>query len=114
MPRKGKGRMQDVVVFAYDEGAVRARLMCEIDHHTARQIREKIDGEIFTHRLPIVYLDFSEVRFMDSSGIGLIIGRSQVCEAVGSAVRLVGLSSRLMKLVRLSGIEKIRNVYIEK
>ena len=109
-----KKRMQDVVVFAYNDGVITARLTCEIDHHTARQIREKIDGEIFAHRPPIVYLDFSEVRFMDSSGIGLIIGRSQVCEATGSAVRLVGLSSRLMKLIRLSGIEKIQNVYIEK
>lgn len=109
-----KKKMQDVVAFAYDDGALTARLMCEIDHHTARQIREKIDGEIFAHRPPIIYLDFSEVRFMDSSGIGLIIGRSQVCEALGSAVRLVGLSGRLMKLVRLSGIEKIKNVYIGK
>ena len=36
--------MQDVVAFAYDDGALTARLTCEIDHHTARQIREKIDG----------------------------------------------------------------------
>jgi stage II sporulation protein AA (anti-sigma F factor antagonist) len=62
----------------------------------------------------VVILDFSEVRFMDSSGIGLIIGRSQVAEATGSGVRLVGLSPTLMKLIRLSGIEKIKNVYIGK
>lgn len=106
--------MQEKVVFARDEDALWVKLKCEIDHHTARQMREKIDREIFTHRPVIVYLDFSEVRFMDSSGIGLIIGRSQVAEALGSGVRLVGMSKTLLKLISLSGIEKIKNVYIGK
>ena len=106
--------MKEKVVFARDEDALWVRLKCEIDHHTARQIREKIDREIFTHRPVIVYLDFSDVRFMDSSGIGLVIGRSQVAEALGSGVRLVGLSKTLLKLISLSGIEKIKNVYIGK
>jgi anti-anti-sigma factor len=51
---------------------------------------------------------------MDSSGIGLIIGRSQVAEAVNSTVKLVGLSDTLQKLIRLSGIERIKNIYIGK
>ena len=106
--------MQEKVSFTHADGSLWVKLRCEIDHHTARQIREKIDREIFTHRPSLVYLDFGEVRFMDSSGIGLIIGRSQVCDATGSAVRLVGLSLALQKLVRLSGIEKIKNVYIGK
>ena len=45
---------------------------------------------------------------MDSSGIGLIIGRADVCEGIGSRVELAGLSATLKKLVRLSGIEKIK------
>ena len=106
--------MKERVVFEHEEGTVMARLKCEIDHHTARQIREKIDREIFSRRPATVVLDFSEVRFMDSSGIGLIIGRSQVADAAGGGVRLVGLSPTLMKLVRLAGIEKIKNVYIGK
>ncbi len=106
--------MQKLVIFAYEDDVVWAKLKCEIDHHTARQIREKIDKEIFRIRPTVIYLDFSEVRFMDSSGIGLIIGRSQVAEACGSGVRLIGLSPTLMKLIRLSGIEKIKNVYIGK
>lgn len=106
--------MKERVVFEREEGTVLAKLKCEIDHHTARHIRERIDKEIFVCRPSVVILDFSEVRFMDSSGIGLIIGRSQVAEATGSGVRLVGLSPTLMKLIRLSGIEKIKNVYIGK
>lgn len=106
--------MTETVSFEYDNDALYARIGCEIDHHTARIIREKIDREIFVHRPAIVYLDFSSVRFMDSSGIGLIIGRSQVAEANGSTLKLIGLSSHIMKLIRLSGVERIKNVYIGK
>ncbi len=106
--------MTETVSFKYDNDALHAKIGCEIDHHSARIIREKIDREIFIHRPAIVYLDFGEVRFMDSSGIGLIIGRSQVAEANGSTVKLVGLSAQIMKLIRLSGVERIKNVYIGK
>ena len=106
--------MVETVVFVYEDDAVRAKIKCEIDHHTARKIREKNDREIFVHQPSVLYLDFSEVRFMDSSGIGLIIGRSQVAEAVNSTVKLVGLSPSLVKLIRLSGIEKIKNIYLGK
>ena len=102
--------MTETVAFDYDDDAVRARIKCEIDHHTARRIREKIDKEIFMRQPAMIYLDFSDVRFMDSSGIGLIIGRSQVAEAVNSMVKLVGLSPSLLKLIKLSGIEKIKNI----
>lgn len=106
--------MTEAVAFAYEDDAVRAKIKCEIDHHTARKIREKIDREIFIRQPSIIYLDFSEVRFMDSSGIGLIIGRSQVADATNSTVKLVGLSSALLKLIKLSGVEKIKNIYIGK
>jgi stage II sporulation protein AA (anti-sigma F factor antagonist) len=106
--------MQDEVKITKNGHSLIAALTCEIDHHTARRVREQIDRQVFATRPELLVLDFSGVHFMDSSGIGLIIGRSQVCEALGSAVRLVGLSARLMKLVRLSGIEKIKNVYIGK
>ena len=57
-------------------------------------------------------LDFSSVSFMDSSAIGLILGRATLCEQLGCRVNLSGLSSSMMKLVRLSGIEKIKNLSI--
>ena len=79
---------------------------------SARPIRERIDKALFEKKPELLVLDFSEVRFMDSSGIGLIIGRSEVCEAIGAHVRLVALSPLLSRLVRLSGIEKIKNLSI--
>ena len=95
-----------------EAGALVARIRCEIDHHTAKRIREMIDPEILGRRAGRIVLDFSGVSFMDSSGIGLIIGRAAKAEGVGSVVEVRGLSPRLGKIVRMSGIERIPNVNI--
>lgn len=104
--------MQDEITILQNGRILTARFCCEIDHHTARRLREGIDKALFEKKPELLVLDFSEVRFMDSSGIGLIIGRSEVCEALGAHVRLVSLSPLLSKLVRLSGIEKIKNLSV--
>ena len=68
--------------------------------------------EIKGGNIKTLIFDFSDLSFMDSSGIGLILGRSEVCSELGCRVRLLGLSGSLMKIVRLSGIEKIKNLSI--
>ena len=108
---KGSFKMQDVI-FSENGSTLTATPTCEIDHHTAKFIREKIDKALFRTRARILVLDFSEVRFMDSSGIGLIIGRAEAAGELGASVRVVGLSPILMKIVRLSGIDKISNLSI--
>lgn len=103
--------MQDVIFF--EKGStLTAKPTCEIDHHTAKYIRDKIDRELTSLRAEVLVLDFSEVRFMDSSGIGLIIGRAERAREMGSFVRVIGLSPTLMKIVRLSGLDKISNLSI--
>lgn len=87
-------------------------LSCEIDHHTARRLRERIDGELFVYKPRLLVFDFSGVRFMDSSGIGLIMGRLAAMSAIGGTLRLEGLSPSLSKLIRLSGIEKMRGITV--
>lgn len=104
--------MQMAVKLEEREGTLTAYLSGELDHHGARSIREVIDGELFIAKPKHLVMDFSCVPFMDSSGIGLIIGRANVCQSLGADLRVKGLSSYLTKLVRLSGIEKICNVYI--
>lgn len=103
--------MQDVI-FSENGGIITATVACEIDHHTAKGVREKIDKNLFCSKPSLLVLDFSEVRFMDSSGIGLIIGRAEVAREVGARVKVTGLSPTLMKIVRLSGIDRIENITI--
>ena len=102
----------DEVVFSVSGRTLRAAIRCEIDHHVARRIRESIDERLFLERPEILALDFSAVRFMDSSGIALIFGRVESAAAVGATVRLERLSPSLMKLVRLSGAERVRGLSV--
>lgn len=104
--------MQDEVIFETRENTLCAHLTCEIDHHVAGRIRQKIDRKLFEVRPECLVLDFSDVRFMDSSGIALILGRVETARGVGATVRLINLSDNLMKLVRLSGIEKIAGLSV--
>ena len=100
--------MQNAVKFSQNGRILTALLSGEIDHHIAKQQREEIDAALFKIRPELLVLDFSEVKFMDSSGIGLIIGRAELCDGIGCRVNITGLSKTLEKLVRLSGIEKIK------
>ena len=102
----------EIISFARSTQSLTARISCEIDHHTAARLRQRIDRELFIERPNMLCLDFSEVRFMDSSGIALILGRVESAGAVGAKVHLVGLSPTLFKLVRLSGIERIKNLTV--
>lgn len=98
------------VVFIERRGSLVARIGKDIDHHTAGSIRREIDTRLFCARPEQLVLDFGSVGFMDSSGIALIIGRCEAAASLGTAVRLVGLSPSLMKLVGLAGLERIRNL----
>jgi stage II sporulation protein AA (anti-sigma F factor antagonist) len=105
--------MQNGVRFSDLGEEIIAYLSGEIDHHTAKSIREAIDSLLFRRRPRELALDFSEVRFMDSSGIGLIIGRGEVCREIGASLKITGLTQMQRKLVRLSGVGKIQGISIE-
>lgn len=92
------------------EGELRVKMLPEIDHHAAKKIRESADGLIESQKPKTVILDFSEVTFMDSSGLGLILGRVKRAEEIGATVVVTGLSPKLHKLLKMSGIEKIKSL----
>ena len=104
--------MQNGVRFSESEEGIIAYLSGEIDHHTAKTLRESIDKRLFLVKPEILILDFSEVKFMDSSGIALILGRVETMSAFSGRVQLRGLSMALCKLIRLSGLDKIKNLSI--
>ena len=106
-------KMEQDVSFEKRGQTLRAKIACELDHHAAGQVREQIDRRAFAERARVLELDFSGVPFMDSSGIGLIIGRAEVGRERGFCVRLCGLSAELSRLVRLSGVTGLPNVTLE-
>ncbi len=90
-----------------------ASLSGEIDHHSARGAREKLDTALFKHRPEELVLDLFNVNFMDSAGLGLILGRVALCEELGIRVRLLRLSPRVRKILAIAGLERIRSITIE-
>ena len=104
--------MNENLSLSYEADVLRVSLLCEVDHHKARQLREAIDRAAFAYRPRVLQLDFTAVRFMDSSGVALILGRSALGEDLGFCVVLSGLAPSARRLLRLSGIEGRRNVTV--
>ncbi len=89
------------------ERVITAFLQGEVDHHSAREIREKIDAAVEKWSPALLNLDFSGVTFMDSSGIGLIMGRYRLMETHQGRLRVVRVPLHLKKLMLLAGISKL-------
>ncbi len=89
------------------EDELTARLVGELDHHGAGEVRERIDTAILQQRCRRLALDFSGLTFMDSSGIGLIMGRYRLMCSLGGDLRIQGASKRLESVIRLAGLEKL-------
>jgi stage II sporulation protein AA (anti-sigma F factor antagonist) len=106
--------MQKDVIFSEDKGMLTAHIQCDVDHHTAKPMREKIDRRLFELKPHTLVIDFSKVEFMDSSGLGLILGRVEKATALNAEVRLIGASPRIMKLISLAGIERVRHLSVVK
>lgn len=79
----------------------------EIDHHNAAAMRYEADEAIQSRLAPNVRLDFEEVTFMDSSGIGFVLGRYRIVQSYGGNIEVVNLSRRIFSMMKLAGLEKL-------
>lgn len=79
----------------------------EIDHHTTEEIRRKADYEITRFMPRKVIFDFNQVTFMDSAGIGMLIGRYKVAKMLGSTIEMVNVKPSIKKIFEMSGVLKI-------
>lgn len=83
----------------------------ELDHHIARDVRIEVDEILMKKQIDYIIFDFENVSFMDSSGIGVIIGRYKKIVSHGGRVSVINMNSRLKKLFNLSGMNKIISIY---
>ena len=79
----------------------------EIDDYTVRKIRRRADYEIERYMPKRVVFDFDSVTFMDSAGIGLIIGRYKFVNMLGGKLELTNLTQSVKRIFEMSGILKI-------
>lgn len=97
--------------FNMNESTLCVSLSGEIDHHTSVEIREAIDREYQKRRAKSILFNFSEVIFMDSSGIGMLMGRYRNVSITGGKVGLLGVNPNIDKVLALSGIYKLMSAY---
>lgn len=83
----------------------------ELDHHMAHQIKDEIDYCIERHGLKKVLFNFKDVTFMDSSGVGMVIGRYKIIEKAGGKIGVINLSEKIKRIFEMSGLFNIIESY---
>lgn len=95
------------VIIDTEEKTIIAHLSGEIDHHCAKSIRSDIDLAIETYKPEKLVLDYDGVTFMDSSGIGLVMGRYKLMKNIGGSVTVSNTSTQIKKVMRLAGLDRL-------
>ena len=85
----------------------------ELDHHNAEEIRKRSDYLIDQNHIRYVIFDFTDTTFMDSSGIGVIMGRYKRIYMLGGEGGAVHTSERMKKILTMSGVTRIMQIYEE-
>ena len=85
----------------------------EVDHHNAEEIRKNADLMIEKNHIKYVIFDFGKTEFMYSSGIGAIMGRYRMIRLIGGEVWAVHTNARIKKILTMSGMTKIMQIYEE-
>lgn len=99
--------------YEIQENCLTIYLPNELDHHNAEEIRKLSDQLIERNYIKHIIFDFRETNFMDSSGIGVIMGRyKQVC-LFGGEVWAAHTNERIRKILIMSGVTKIMKIYEE-
>ena len=78
-----------------------------LDHHSAKEMREAVDNAVALNMPSKLVLDFKGISFMDSSGIGLVMGRYRMLAKTGAQLYITGASPQIYKVMKLAGIERL-------
>lgn len=97
-----------------EKGVLVVTLAGEIDHHTSAEIRERVDREFQKKRAKNIAFDCEQIVFMDSSGIGMLMGRYRNVSVCGGSVALYNVQSNVDKLLAMSGVYKLMRIYNNK
>ena len=90
-----------------DNGNLTVALTGEIDHHRAKHYIQAISTKIEAYTPAQCVLDFSEVTFVDSSGIAVVINALRCMNMLGGKLLLCGIAQQPMKVFRAAGIDKL-------
>jgi len=98
--------------FAIIDNYLCIRMPREVDHHGAGWIRENADRLLLDEQVQNIVFDFEDTTFMDSSGIGIIIGRYRKIACFGGKVYAIHADARIRKILRASGMSAVIEVLV--
>ncbi|PWJ49781.1 STAS domain-containing protein [Faecalicatena contorta] len=99
--------------YQVQENCLTIYLPKEVDHHNAEDMRKNADALIERNHIKFVIFDFENTDFMDSSGIGIIMGRYRIIRLLGGEIWAVHANARIKKILTMSGMTKIMQIYEE-
>lgn len=92
------------IAVSKDGSVVTAYLDGEIDHHYAEAVRNELDASIKSAEIRKLILDMRKVVFMDSSGLGMVLGRYKKLAAKGAKLEIINAPKRVERILRMSGV----------
>ena len=99
-----------MLTFEREKDALRVLLVGEIDHCAAEGLRAQIEQRLTDPSIRELLLDFSQVTFMDSSGIGLVMGRYKLMKTVSGKITVRNLSPTAYRVMKLAGLERLGEI----
>lgn len=104
------GKEKGMEDFQIIDNCLMVRMPEEVDHHLASYISKNADQFIMEEQVEHVVFDFEDTRFMDSSGIGIIMGRYRKIACFGGRVYAIHADRQIRRILALSGLTKIVEV----
>lgn len=98
------------VTYLKEDKVLLLKITEELDHYTVEKIRRKADYEIERYIPRKVVLDFNQVSFMDSAGIGLILGRYKNISILGGKLEVTNVSGQVIKILNMSGVSRLIDI----
>lgn len=90
-----------------EKRALLVKVEGELDHHIAEKIKGLVDDKLRSTNAVNVIFDFSGLSFMDSSGLGVIMGRYKKVRTLGGRVVVFGVNAGVLRIMEMSGLSKI-------
>ena len=103
-----------MLLYEKKKNTLTVKLRGELDHSVAAGVRAELDELILDPGVRRLVFDLNGLEFMDSSGIGLIMGRHRTMEAIGGSVIVRDPPPHIRRVIRLSGMERIAQIQIQK
>lgn len=99
--------MSEQITYERIQNTLILHLPPEIDHHSSKEIKERTEAYLRECCIRHIVFDFSRTTFMDSSGIGALLGRYKRMREKGGSVQICNADERICRILRISGVDKL-------